>query len=455
VIYQNAAALRRYMTLYAVASLAVALVWGGPGAIIIPLHVQQIEFARHFSGIDSSVNLQLLNELKTKVAAHLIVPSAEQARLLAKLADFDAARARGLSIVTSMGVFMTMLVQPVIGVLSDRTRSRRGRRAPWILVGTVVSVAGMLCFPLAGSILALVIIWSVIGVGTNAIAGPLAATVPDRVPESKIGTVSAITGLGTILGLVFGALAGGALFNAFGVVGYLPFALIVGVCCPLFALGARDASSRDLQAARVGALTHLKGFTFALRDHDYRWVWIARVLLMFGYAVSTALSIYMLQSYIHPALSATEAARFGPLLNVAGLPGTLIAMVTAGRWSDRIGRRKPFVIGSSILFAFAMTIPLQWPTLTGLFIMSAISGIAMGTFIIVDQAFLIDVLPDHEAAGRDLGIGTLGTNLGQAMGPGIAGIVLAQTGSYGMILTVAIAIVLVAALAIIPVRGAR
>ena len=130
-------------------------------------------------------------------------------------------------------------------------------------------------------------------------------------------------------------------------------------------------------------------------------------------------------------------------------------MVVAGRWSDRIGRRKPFVIASSLLFALGMAVPLTWPTLPALFVQAVIAGIALGSFLIVDQALIIDVLPDRDAAGRDLGIANLGGNLGQALGPIIAGGVVAATGSYRMIWVSAIALVVLAALAILPVRRAK
>ncbi|MGJ3627343.1 hypothetical protein AB5I41_11015 [Sphingomonas sp. MMS24-JH45] len=97
----------------------------------------------------------------------------------------------------------------------------------------------------------------------------------------------------------------------------------------------------------------------------------AKVVLMFGYAVSTALSVYMLQSYVRPALSISGAHR------AAAVAGGI------ARHPDRDGRRralvgprsaKPFVIGSSLLFAISMVIPLSWPAVTALFIQSAIAG---------------------------------------------------------------------------------
>lgn len=449
------AALRRYMPLYALAVLSIAMVWSGPGGLLIPLHVQQIEAAEFFKGADALVDLQWLNNLKTQVNSGSIAATPEQVRLLGLLARFDAARAANLSIIASIGVFITMLAQPIIGVLSDRTRSRWGRRAPWILGGAIGTALCLVAFWFSNSILTLAVMWSLIGITTNAASAPLAATVADRVPPKKLATASSVAGLGLMLGLVLGTMAAGALYGAYGVAAYLPFALSALLFCALFVIGAPDRPSTDLKVEPISIADYLRSFAVALRDHDFRWVWISKVTIMFGYTISSAFSIYMLQSYIQPALSASEAAKTAPLLLLAAMPGTLIAMIVAGRLSDRSARRKPFVIGSSLMFAVSMIVPLVWPALPALYIQTVLAGIALGAFLTVDQALFIDVLPDQRAAGRDLGIGALGGNLGQALGPIIAGAVVSLTGSYRMVWAVALVVVVGAALAIIPVKRVR
>ena len=47
---------------------------------------------------------------------------------------------------------MGMIVQPIIGLLSDKTWCRFGRRIPYLFVGAIVAVAVMLMLPNAGSL---------------------------------------------------------------------------------------------------------------------------------------------------------------------------------------------------------------------------------------------------------------------------------------------------------------
>ena len=446
---------RRYAGLYLLASLAITAVWGSVGGILLPNHVQVLELSRYFTGADAGTDLTALTALRNAVDAGTTTATPEQQRLLQVLSRFEASRAEALSIVTAVGVFATMLVQPIVGVLSDRTRSRHGRRAPWLFFGAVVGSLFLAAVRFAPSIALLALLWTLAQVVLNFITGPLTATVADRVDERRLGAVSAVGGMGTMLGGVLGAVIVGAAFERIGLDAYFLIAALVLVGVLAFVLGARDRSSLDQPASALRWGPVLRGFLVPLRDSDFRWVWIARVLLTFGYAVSTTFSLYMLQSYIEPAMSAARATSFAPVLIGVGLPATVVGILLAGRLSDRTGRRKPFVIASSLLMATAMLIPFLSPTLPALIAQAVLGGFAFGVYLPVDQALFIGVLPDKDAAGRDLGIAAVASNLGQALGPVLAGQVVAITGGYRVVWLLALVLVLVAAVAVVPVKKVR
>ena len=60
---------------------------------------------------------------------------------------------------------MGMIVQPIIGLLSDKTWCRFGRRIPYLFVGAIVAVAVMLMLPNAGSLglTTQIVIWGLTG----------------------------------------------------------------------------------------------------------------------------------------------------------------------------------------------------------------------------------------------------------------------------------------------------
>ncbi|MFJ9085512.1 MFS transporter [Streptomyces sp. NPDC102384] len=453
--YLGGPPLRRYLLVYILAMSAITAVNGGIGAIVLPLQVQDIEFAHWFTGPDAGANLQHLTNLKAHIEAGTATATARQQHQLDLLASYEAARASHLSTITGVGAVAMMIVQPVVGLLSDRTRSRWGRRAPWIAAGAVLGAALMLAVRYSTGIGLLVAFWALVQLGMNAAQGSLNTTVPDRIPENKLGTASALSGIGTVLGVLIGAVGAGALFDVMGLDSYYPFALALAVMGLLFVLVAKDRSSVDLHVPDTNWAGLLKSYLIPLRSADFRWVWFAGLMVMLSYGASNAFNLYMLQSYIQPALSAAEATRLVPVLAIVVLPGTVVSMLVTGRWSDRIGRRKPFVIGASALFAASMAVPLVWPALPALFIQNIVGGLGAGCYLAVDRALLIDVLPDREAAGRDLGIGATGINLGQAVGPVVAGQLVALTGGYGSVWVLSLLAALTGAVAIARVRKVR
>lgn len=450
--YLRGRALRRYGLWYTLALVAFTAIWGATASVLLPNQVQLLEMARFFTGADLGVDLQQLTLLRDAIAAGTATATPDQARLLRILGNFDASRAQSLALVSSIGVAGTMIVQPLIGVFSDRTRSRLGRRAPWILIGTLVGASFLVGVRFAPTVAVLVVLWTIAQVTLNAALSPLSASLADRIPENRRGTISGLGGLGNFVGGILGSVAVGVAFAMAGLNTYFLFAGLVLLAVVLFVLRVPDRSSKDLVVEKLEWKTFLLGFTYALRSRDYRWVWIARILLTFGYGVSGALGFYMLQSYVKPVLSQAEATTLVPLLALAGLPSTVLAIVIAGALSDRLKRRKSFVLVASILMAASMAIPLISPSVPGLFIQAIVAGFAFGIYSPVDQALFIDVLPDAKAAGRDLGVAGLATNAGQALGPALAGSVVAITGGYAFVWVAALVLVGLAAVAILPVR---
>ena len=132
--------------------------------------------------------------------------------------------------------------------------------------------------------------------------------------------------MGAIIGGILGGIGAGALFGMVGLDFYLILGLMVAIATILFVTRNRDESSSDLEREPFAWKPFLLGYASALTARNYRWLWISRVLFFFGYSTSTVLNLYMLQSYVRPALSAAEASAMEPILGLAGIPFTLIAL---------------------------------------------------------------------------------------------------------------------------------
>ena len=451
--YEPGPAFKRYKIAMPLAVLAVTAALGGVSSIIFPLTLQKLEFAKFFVGPDAAVDLKQLSDLKAAIAAGKMTPDVEQTRLMSLLTQYEAARASALSVGMTIVFALTMLMQPIVGVLSDRTRSVWGRRAPWIAAGAVLGAAAIMTLYLSTTIGLLIGAFSLVQLAVSLAQGPLNTTVADRVPADSLARVSTLQGLGLMLGALCGAIVTGQLYARIGVTAGLPLAAFLLIGCFAFLRLAPDRSSQDNYAPKVSPWAMFRSLFSSVKDRDFALVWGARAVFMLGWQLTGTFGVYMLQSYIQPTLTAVESAKIAPLMGAVSLPLTLVAMGVAGKLSDRWKKRKVFVIVGSLGMALSFLVPAFWPTLPALFIQHAIAGISMGMYYAIDTALMIEVLPDKAgAAGRDLGMTNVSTTLGMTLGPIVAGQVVALTGSYQLVWIVGSGIVLLAAALIVPVK---
>ncbi|MFM5906655.1 MAG: MFS transporter [Novosphingobium sp.] len=101
------------------------------------------------------------------------------------------------------GPLTGLIVQPLIGVMSDRTLSRYGRRTPYFLVGAIMCSAGLLFMPFAQSLAMAFAILFLLDVGNNVTMEPYRAYVNDRLRAEQRGfgflSQSGFTGLAQCL----------------------------------------------------------------------------------------------------------------------------------------------------------------------------------------------------------------------------------------------------------------
>ncbi|GAA5202854.1 MFS transporter [Microbacterium jejuense] len=359
-----------------------------------------------------------------------------------------------LAIVTTVSFVFTLFAQPLAGAFSDRTRSRFGRRAPWMVVGALIG--GVLLLGL-GSLTQLVwitIFWVVIQVALNFLQAPLTTITADRFPRSKRGGASAILGIGMQLGGMVGVMVASGLAAQFGVA-YSIFGVAVIVVTVLFVLINRDWSSKETAVEKFSWAAFFKGFWVNPRKHpDFFWAFTARFLLILGYFVVSSYQLYMLQKYIGLSFAAATGAVL-TLTLVAFVP-TLLAIGLSGWLSDKVGRRKVFIYVASVIMAVGFVMPLVMPNMTGMIVMSIINGLGFGIYMSVDAALMTEVLPNPEgAAAKDLGILNVATNIPQALSPSIALLIISAFGGYAMLFVFAIVFVILAAIATAPIKGVR
>jgi MFS family permease len=100
-----------------------------------------------------------------------------------------------LSAMGTAGLVIAMLVQPIAGLLSDRSTSRFGRRRPFILVGTLLDLVFLAAIGLSWNYWSLLVATLLIQFSANISHGPLQGLIPDMVPEDQRGRASSVKAL--------------------------------------------------------------------------------------------------------------------------------------------------------------------------------------------------------------------------------------------------------------------
>ncbi|MCY1138136.1 MFS transporter [Actinoplanes sp. Pm04-4] len=109
-----------------------------------------------------------------------------------------------LPILNLAGPVTGLLIQPLIGAISDRTwHPRFGRRRPFIVAGALLCAVILFLFPFVGVLWLGVICFWLLDAGNNTSMEPYRAFISDRLPKSQLArgflTQSMFTGAGAVL----------------------------------------------------------------------------------------------------------------------------------------------------------------------------------------------------------------------------------------------------------------
>ena len=125
-----------------------------------------------------------------------------------------------LTLVIIWGTLIAVVVNPLVGSISDYVTFRMGRRRPFLIIGTALNVVVLILFafsPTWFSSTALLVTFTILFLllqFTNNVANsPWSAIIVDKVPQYQRGITSSFFGLFTLLGLIFGSLIAGIIVN--------------------------------------------------------------------------------------------------------------------------------------------------------------------------------------------------------------------------------------------------
>jgi len=352
-----------------------------------------------------------------------------------------------LGVVTGIGAIVAVIVNPLAGALSDRTRPRLfgralGRRHIWTAGGAVLAVISLVSLAFAPGLATITLAWAVANIGINIMLATLTSAVPDRVPVDQRGLVSGWIGMPVALGLVLGAVLVTTVVTT-PPPGYVILAAGLILLVTPFVLRTPDDPLKDAPMPRLTFRLDLRG------NPDFAWAWATRFLVMLGNALGTLYLLYFLTDKVK-----LDDPDSGLLTMILLYTAGMIATAMLGGWlSDRLGKRKIFVIGSGVLIAIAATLLAVWPTWGVAMVAAVLFGAGFGIYLAVDTAVVTQVLPAAADRAKDIGVINIAPSVSQALGPVLAAPVVAYLGGYPTLFALTAVTSLAGALAVLKIRS--
>ena len=360
----------------------------------------------------------------------------------------DADKDINLALVVVWGTLAAVVVNPLVGAVSDYATFRMGRRRPFLLFGTLLNVIVLVLFAFSSYwfsstalLLTFIVLFLLLQLSNNLANSPWGAIIADNVPTQQRGLTAGFFGLFSLLGTILGSVVAGIIVNkhdSFPVYQneivkiFLLIAVVQTVLVLYTAITVKETPLPPERHVRLQVGSFLRKFFFKPTTYpDLSWVLLARLLMMMGiWGV-----FYFLQYYFDDVLGGPgvktiifnssfsgegfSGTLFLPVLLIAALPTSIIA----GWISDHRGR-KIMVYISGITMTLVCLLFIGWQSQYGALVAGLFFGIGYGAYTSVDWALAADVLPPTDQAGKFLGVWSAMGILPQVIGITVGAIIL-------------------------------
>ncbi|MDR2070193.1 MAG: MFS transporter [Treponema sp.] len=255
--------------------------------------------------------------------------------------------------VMTLDNILQLFLIPVIAVWSDRTRTRIGRRMPFIVVMLPVSAVLFHLIPImaALSLSALIAILFIFNIFKTSVRGPIVALMPDTIPgdfrSEANGVINTMGGIGLIVGTL-------ALTRLMNIQPGLPFTVAGG--CIIAAALILLLFVRERIPEGAGEDSHLRVVDSVRTAFSSGDSSVARILLSLFFwfmayeGVKPFLGLYLVEA-VGVAESNAALAQ-----GIAGISSVLLAIPT-GYFAHRMGRRNYIRLSLALLTVVLLLIP--------------------------------------------------------------------------------------------------
>ncbi|ABV33657.1 MULTISPECIES: SLC45 family MFS transporter [Pseudothermotoga] len=318
-----------------------------------------------------------------------------------------------VGIVMTIDNILAIIMLPYIGTLSDQTRTKLGRRKPYILIGAPAGALFFALIPVARnlkSLLLMMIIIIVMNISMALFRSPLIALMPDVTPSKYRSQANGIVNFMGGFGALLAYFAGKPLYDKNYAYPFFAGAIIMLIANILVLLFIRESSEYTIKSQENSKLFEIvrKGNrelfdnlrdVFRAKEKSLFFILVSILLWFIGFnALETFFTSY---AKFHLNISESTGAL---ILGVFSLTFMLFS-IPAGWIGSKFGRKRTISIGLLILMICLTIIAVLSKLITDgmiiniFFVMFSISGIGWALINVNSLPMVVDMTRSEKAGG--------------------------------------------------------
>lgn len=304
-------------------------------------------------------------------------------------------------IIMSLDNVLALFMLPLFGFLSDKTNTRFGKRMPYIVIGCIIAVIGIILIPIATNLKSFALFIVALSIALFAMGSyrsPAVALMPDITPKPLRSKANAIINLMGAVGGIISLLLISILVQSVATPNYLPLFLSVGaimlvsVALLFCTIKEKQITKEIIEEETVESKQTTNTTMSKPVKRSLIFLLLAVALWFMGYnAVTTAFSKY---ASVYWGMSGGEFAKPMMVATVAAI----ISYLPVGQLSSKLGRKKMIIFGVCLLalcYATGYFFTAYSPWLNVIF---ALVGIAWASINVNSYPMVVEM-----SQGSDIG----------------------------------------------------
>ncbi|MCE1246317.1 MAG: MFS transporter [Firmicutes bacterium] len=328
--------------------------------------------------------------------------------------NFVPAEQKGMyySILAAVGAVIAGVVQIIAGRWSDNTKTKWGKRIPFIFAGIILNTFALLLLGYSNSFVVMLTGIILVQIFANIASAPYYAVIPDMVQKEQQGAASAWMGVFSFVGQAAGPVFAGFIIAKPG--GPQDLMIFIAVMLNLLMLYTVYFVREDKTEAVINTDTGSTPFSYK-DNRDFTWIFISRFLVNIGFYIALGFLMY----YIKDCLRIKEYETYTGILIMTITAAGILASIPAGIIADRYSKKMLILITAGIT-AIMTFVFVFMGNFTIIAISGFILGVAFGAFSVIDWAFACNYIPEGKG-GSYMAFWNLAFVIPQIIAPLIAG----------------------------------